>query len=160
MEHLATPACEKGAMLDGFPRTIPQADALGVALQEKFQQGIRSVLYIKVETEELLTRLSGRWICRVCQTPYHEISNPSKVAGICDLEGGELYQREDDTRATAERRLQVYFNQTLPLIEFYTKRNLLVEINGQQGVKEVTVDLLEALAQVDKLGEIKESVVA
>ena len=160
IEHLSNPVCAKGAMLDGFPRTIPQAEALGIALQDKFNQGIRSVLYIKVETEELLNRLSGRWICRVCQTPYHEITNPPKELGVCDVEGGPLYQREDDTRATAERRLQVYFNQTMPLIDFYSARQLLVEINGQQAVQAVTRDLLVALEKVDSMGGVSESVVA
>ncbi|HEX2915052.1 MAG TPA: adenylate kinase [Chloroflexia bacterium] len=166
--HLATAACEKGALLDGFPRTIPQADALNVALQEDFHQGIGKVIYVKVETEELLSRLSGRWICPVCQTPYHEINNPSKVAGVCDLDGAALFQREDDKRSTAERRLQVYFNQTMPLIEYYTKRGLLIEINGQQEVEKVSTDIITALAKIAQpeelsrvpLGEVSESLVA
>lgn len=160
MEHLSNPVCAKGAMLDGFPRTIPQAEALGVALREKFQQDITAVLYIKVETEELLNRLSGRWICRICQTPYHEITNPPKVPGHCDLEGGELYQREDDTRSTAERRLQVYFNQTMPLIDYYKQRHLLVEINGQQEVEKVNDDLIQALSKVNNRGGVSEPKVA
>jgi adenylate kinase len=159
-QHLATPVCEKGAMLDGFPRTIPQADALSKALVDGFQKELSAVLYIKVESEELLRRLSGRWICRVCQTPYHEITNPPKVTGVCDFDGGELYQREDDTRATAEHRLQVYFNQTMPLIEYYRNRNLLVDINGQQSVELVTEDLLKALSPEGKVGGLTESLVA
>lgn len=162
MKHLATEACAKGAMLDGFPRTIPQAEALDVSLRQLFHQSIRRVLYIKVETQELLNRLSGRWICRICQTPYHEITNPPKVSGICDLDGGELYQREDDKRSTAQHRLQVYFNQTMPLIAYYQKQGLLTEINGQQEVERVTTDLLEAIQQAedDLVGEVNESLVA
>ena len=165
--HLATSVCEKGALLDGFPRTIPQADALDVALHKDFHEGVSRVIYVKVETEELLRRLSGRWICPVCQTPYHEINNPPRVPGICDNEGAALYQREDDKRSTAERRLQVYFNQTMPLIDYYTRRGLLSEINGQQSVEAVTEAIIDALEdgteeeeEPDILGEVSESLVA
>ena len=155
MEHLARPEHRNGALLDGFPRTIPQADALNVALRDKFDQGVKRVLYIKVETEELLNRLSGRWICPVCQTPYHEITNPPRELGICDKEGAKLIQREDDKRSTAEHRLQVYFNQTQPLIDYYTKRGLLTTIAGQQPVEKVTSDIVQSLqeAEGDALGE-------
>jgi adenylate kinase len=147
-------------MLDGFPRTIPQADALDEALKRDFAQGVAAVLYIKVETEELLNRLSGRWICRVCQTPYHEVNNPPKVLGVCDNCGGELYQRDDDTRATAERRLQVYFNQTMPLIEYYQARGLLVEIDGQRDVESVNSDMVVVLEKVKSTGGVSGSLVA
>ncbi len=172
MSHLATTVCEKGALLDGFPRTTPQADALDAALRNGFNEGIARVIYIKVDSEELLRRLSGRWICPACQTPYHEYNNPPRQAGICDSEGARLYQREDDKRSTAERRLQVYFNQTMPLIEYYSKQGILAEINGQQAVENVTNNIiasLEAVVSSDelrrqnerlRLGEISESLVA
>jgi adenylate kinase len=162
MSHLAAPERSNGALLDGFPRTIPQAEALQAALLERFEQGVRQTLYIEVGTAELLNRLSGRWICRICQTPYHEITNPPKVAGRCDKEGGELYQREDDKRSTAEHRLTVFFNQTLPLIEYYTKQHLLTTIDGQQEVEKVTQDIIEALQEgvhTDR-GGVNESLVA
>lgn len=161
MDYLTQPPCENGALLDGFPRTIPQADALQAALLAQFNQGVHKALYIEVETEELLSRLSGRWICKICQTPYHEITNPPKVPGRCDKEGGELYQREDDKRSTAEHRLQVFFNQTMPLIEYYTRRDLLVTIDGQQAVEKVTADIIEVLQEAENdLGGANESLVA
>lgn len=157
MAHLSTDLCGNGALLDGFPRTIAQAEALDAALQSGFNSKIQKVIYIKVDTEELLTRLSGRWICPVCGTSYHEVKNPPKVAGICDNEGAALYQREDDKRSTAENRLQVYFSQTMPLIEYYTNKKLLVEINGEQAVEKVFADIMVAL---EPMGELDKSLVA
>ena len=142
--RIAAPDCAKGFILDGFPRTLEQAKALDQALAAQ-KKSIDKVLYIKVSTKELLKRLSGRWICRDCQAPYNIVELPPKVAGKCDRCGGELYQRADDTEGTARKRLDVYFTQTAPLIEYYTKAGRLVEVNGEKGVEAVGRDLIAVL---------------
>jgi len=140
LERIA--ATDQGFVLDGFPRTIEQAQALDKTLGE---ETIEKAIYIKVSEEELLRRLSGRWICRQCQTPYHLVSSPPKVAGKCDLCGGELYQRSDDTVETAQRRLEVYFAQTAPLIDYYKQSGRLVEVEGERAIEEVNKGLLALL---------------
>jgi adenylate kinase len=142
--RITAPDCTKGVILDGFPRTLEQAKALDKALAAQ-GNGIDRVLYIKVSNKELLRRLSGRWICRNCQAPYNIVEMPPKIAGKCDRCGGELYQRADDTEETARKRLDVYFSQTMPLIEYYTKTSKLVEVNGEQGIEAVGRDLIAAL---------------
>lgn len=142
--RISAPDCAKGFILDGFPRTLEQAKALDKALEAQ-GNGIDSVLYMKVSTKELLRRLSGRWICRDCQTPYNIVEKPPKVKGRCDRCGGELYQRADDTEETAKKRLDVYFAQTMPLIEYYTKAGKLIEVNGEQSIEAVSKDILAAL---------------
>jgi len=144
--RIAAPDCERGIMLDGFPRTLEQAQSLDKALEAE-EKEIDLVLYIKVSNEELLRRLSGRWICRQCQAPYNITDKPPKVQGKCDLCGGELYQRADDTVETARKRLEVYFAQTAPLIEYYTKSGKLVEISGDQGIDVVTESLIAAITK-------------
>ena len=143
-ERFARPDCAGGALLDGFPRTVPQAEGLDRLLVEKNEK-LTIAPYIKVEPEILLQRLAGRWTCRRCGTMYHVIFNPPKVAGACDACGGELYQREDDTPETQQRRIDVYFEQTAPLIEWYQDKALLVEINGEQPIEAVGVGLLAAV---------------
>jgi len=143
-ERLALPDCQEGVILDGFPRTLEQAKALDAALAEEGRT-IDKVLYIKVPNEELVARLSGRWICRDCQAVYHTITNPPQQAGRCDACGGELYQRSDDRPETVRRRLEVYFEQTMPLIEYYTERGVLTEVNGDQSIAGVQAALIEAL---------------
>lgn len=144
MERLSKPDCARGAVLDGFPRTIEQAKALDKALAER-DKAVDKVLYINVSEDELLRRLSGRWICRKCQATFHEASRPSAKAGVCDACGGELYQRPDDTVETAKRRLEVYFDQTAPLIAYYREAKKLIEINGGQSIPEVQNDMVRAL---------------
>jgi len=132
----------QGFILDGFPRNMEQAKALDKALAE---EAIDKVIYIKVPQEELLRRLSERWICRQCETPYNLVSSPPKVAGKCDLCGDELYQRPDDNKETVQKRLEVYFAQTTPLISYYQQRGKLVEIDGGKTIEEVSKELLALL---------------
>ena len=146
LERLSAPDCKGGVILDGFPRNLEQAEALDKALAGQ-AKGIDKVVYIKVSQEELLKRLSGRWICRNCQTPYHEVNSPPKVKGKCDKCGGELYQRPDDTAETVKKRLQVYFAQTAPLIDYYTKAGKLLERDGEGGVDAVSRRIVAALSR-------------
>jgi adenylate kinase len=144
LERLEAPDTEEGAILDGFPRNIGQAGALDQALAEQ-GKAIDKAIYIKVAEAELLKRLGGRWICRNCQTPYHEVDNPPKVKGVCDRCGGQLYQRADDNPATVKKRLEVYFAETAPLIDYYKKAGKLLEINGEGGAAEVNRRIAAAL---------------
>ncbi|TAK36311.1 MAG: adenylate kinase [Chloroflexota bacterium] len=143
-ERVALPDCAKGVILDGFPRTIAQAEALDRTLAGQ-GKNIDLVLYIKVSEDELLSRLGGRWLCRRCQAPYHIKSAPPKVAGVCDVCGGELYQRTDDSMETARNRLVVYFDQTAPLIEYYQTKGKLVEVDGEQEIEAVTRELVDVV---------------
>jgi adenylate kinase len=143
-ERLQQPDAHGGALLDGFPRTVPQARALDGLLAE-FDGRVNVVLYIKVDQAALLERLAGRWTCRgPGQHTYHLLFNPPKRAGVCDVDGTELFQRADDTAEVQARRIKVFFEQTSPLIEFYRQRGLLVEVDGDQPIEKVGRDLLAA----------------
>lgn len=136
---------ESGALLDGFPRTLEQAKALDAALAAK-SAAIDKAIYINVPAEELVGRLSGRWICRNDGAHvFHERNRPPVKAGTCDLCGGELYQRPDDTVETAQRRLEEYFKLTAPLIDYYRAQGKLGEVNGAQGFDDVARDLMACL---------------
>lgn len=146
LERLSAPDSRRGAILDGFPRNLEQAEALNKALA---QQGktVDKVIYIKVSEEELMKRLGGRWICRQCQTPYHITSSPPRVWGRCDKCGGELYQRPDDSKESVKKRLKVYFAETTRLIDYYTRAGKLVEVDGKGDVAEVARRIITALRE-------------
>jgi adenylate kinase len=146
LERISAPDCEGGAIFDGFPRNLKQAEALDEALTGQ-GKAVDKVVYIKVSEEELLKRLGGRWICRKCQTPYHAETSPPKVWGKCDKCGGELYQRPDDTVETVKKRLEVYFNETASLIDYYTQAGKLVEVDGEGSVDGVGSRVLKSLAR-------------
>lgn len=144
LERVAAADCKPGFILDGFPRSLEQAEALDKALTEK-GEAIDSAVYIEVSPEELLRRLSGRWLCRQCQAPYNIHSSPPQLPGKCDQCGGELYQRPDDTVETIEKRLDVYFAQTVPLIDYYRKAGKLIEVNGKQAADKVAEEFFSNL---------------
>lgn len=147
LDRLAQPDCAPGALLDGFPRTIAQAEALDAALAEQ-ERGINRVLNIIVPDEALIARITGRRLCRTCGEPYHLLFKQPKVEGVCDLDGGELYQRDDDNEATARRRLEVYWEQTSPLVNYYRERGVLVDIDGDQPIDAVTQALIAAVSDL------------
>ena len=145
LDRLSRPDCSGGALLDGFPRTLAQAEALDKALAEK-GVAINGVLNIIVPNEILVERVTGRRLCRTCGEPYHIKFNPPQKEGICDKDGGPLYQRDDDNETTVENRLKVYWDQTSPLIGYYQGRGILVDIDGDQDIDVVTEALQAAVA--------------
>ena len=143
LDRLERPDCQKGCLLDGFPRTLDQAKALDAALKDR-NQAVDKVLYINVGEEEVVARLAGRWTCRQCGAIYHEQHNPPRARGRCDKCGGELYQRDDDKPETVRNRLAVYNQQTAPLIEYYAQAGKLSEVSGEKDAGSVGQDLLKA----------------
>jgi adenylate kinase len=143
-ERLSRADCAGGAILDGFPRTPAQAEALDRFLMENKSQ-IKKVPYIKVSEAELISRLTERLTCRAEGHIFHKRFNPPKVPGVCDYDGSELYQREDDKPDTVKHRINVYEEQTQPLVDYYHQRSLLIEIDGNQPIDRVTDDLVNLL---------------
>ena len=143
-DRLARPDCKAGAILDGFPRTPAQADALQKMLAG-FSGNVDVVPFITAAPETLIERVSGRWTCKAQGHIYHQKFNPPKVAGKCDADGSELYQREDDKAETVARRIKVYLEQTSPLVDYYRTQRKLVEIDGAQPIETVTSALLSAI---------------
>jgi adenylate kinase len=144
LERIDQPDCVSGCIFDGFPRTLQQAKALDKALKGQ-GKSIDNTIYIEVPNEELVKRLSGRWLCRKCQTPYHMTSSQPKARGKCDKCGGELYQRSDDMEETIKERLDVFFAQTVPILDYYEKQGKLIRVNGNQGIQEVARAIISAL---------------
>lgn len=147
-ERLSRRDCASGAILDGFPRTTAQAAALDEILVEMGGQ-IKKVPFIKVSDDVLIRRLSGRLTCRAQGHIFHKEFNPPKVSGVCDIDGSEIYQREDDKPETVARRIRVYGEQTQPLVDYYKQRGVLLEVDGDQPIENVTAELVKLLEMVE-----------
>lgn len=145
-ERISRPDCAEGVLFDGFPRTAPQAEALDEMLQDLGKGQVDAVPCIVVPDAVLVERLTGRRTCRAQGHVFHVLFNPSKVEGVCDVDGSELYQRDDDTVETVSNRISVYQKQTQPLIEYYRQRGVLFEINGDQTIQAVFDEILAALS--------------
>jgi adenylate kinase len=144
LERINQPDCVSGCLFDGFPRTLHQAKVLDKALKEQ-GKSIDEAIYIEVPNEELVKRLSGRRLCRSCQTPYHITNSPPEMPGKCDRCGGELYQRSDDREETVKERLSVFLAQTVPILDYYEKQGKLIRVNGNLEMQGVARQIISAL---------------
>jgi len=143
-ERISQPDCSNGFILDGYPRTLNQAEALDKMLAE-MNRKVDLVLNIEVSEENIIKRLSNRRVCKKCGAVYHLITNPPKKDGICDKCGGELYQREDDKEEVIRNRLKVYHKQTEPIIKYYEEKGVLVNIDGNKSIEEVWNQIKEVI---------------
>jgi adenylate kinase len=149
VHRLDAPDARAGALLDGFPRNVAQADALEARLAER-GGAIRVAVYVDVPTNVLVERLAGRWMCRGCQASFHEVFNPPTVASACDTCGSELYQRADDKREVVANRVAVYLRDTLPVVERYERRGILRRVDGNQSIEVVKQALRRAIVEVEQ----------
>jgi adenylate kinase len=150
--RISEPDCANGVLLDGFPRTIAQARALDEAtrVSDKADKQIDCAVYLEVPRELLVNRLSGRYICRAHQHVYNINTNPPKVAGICDIDGSELYQRPDDRGEAVQKRLDIFFKETIRLLDYYQMQQKLLTVNGNQSIEQVAADLLNTIKAFQK----------
>ena len=144
MAELDSPAATRGAILDGFPRTVGQARALDETLADRGER-IRRVIYIDVPTEELVRRVAGRWICPECGTPYHESTDPPRVPGQCDLDGTQLRQRDDDRPEVVRARLERQVPPMLEVVDHYERAGIVERLDGTRSIEEVTAEILERI---------------
>ncbi len=142
--RLEEPDCAHGVLLDGFPRTLPQAQALDQGLQS-VGRSIDGAVYLEVPRDVLLSRLAGRYICRAHQHVFNIYTRPPKVPGVCDMDGSELYQRPDDRGDAVQKRLDIFFHETIHLLDYYDGQHKLIKVNGNQGVEQVQADLISAI---------------
>jgi adenylate kinase len=149
VERLSRPDCAKGAILDGFPRTLNQAGALDNTLAGRGQR-VAAALLIQVRDEEVVRRLTARRTCRKCGAVYNLVSDPPHIDGVCNVCGGELYQRDDDNPETVHNRLYTYYKETAPLIGYYFAKGLLVEVDGERSIEDVQADLHAAVEAARK----------
>jgi adenylate kinase len=144
LDRISQPDCANGVLLDGFPRTITQAQFLDEGLQDVGKH-IDLAAYLNVPREELLKRLSGRYICRANQHVYNICTRPPKTPGVCDIDGSELYQRSDDRGEAIQKRLDIFFKETIHLLDYYGQQGKLIEVNGNQSIDQVGNDLLSQI---------------
>lgn len=140
LSRIKEPDCAQGVLLDGFPRTVSQAQALDAGLETG--RHIDLAIYLNVPREELLKRLSGRYICQANQHVYHMYAHPPKVAGVCDLDGSALYQRSDDRGEAVQKRLDIFFNETIHLLDYYGAQQKTIEVDGNQSIEQVHTAIL------------------
>jgi adenylate kinase len=144
VERMRQPDAHHGVLLDGFPRTLAQAQALDKELDEEGRV-LRMALYLQVPFDDLVERAAGRWTCRTCQATYNYRVNAPRKTGICDLDGGELYQREDDRRDVVSERIKVYVEDTVPVVDYYRERGILRQIDGTRDIETVARAIEEQL---------------